>query len=206
MQRFIDSYPQYKLLSGTVGKHVSLMGKISEIVNKRKLLSLSAAEQEIVCGNEHEEAYGKINKILEDSDITFMDKLKCTMLYMLRYESGGINAQNGGVDFLGPLLGNLRASARISGYNESIVDDSLEKLLAYSTSTSPGGCAWPLFPGDIDPMSLRSVVKSIQTNVKGVDNIYTQHKSSMVNIVNTLLNGELKTAQFPFAEGGNTRT
>lgn len=69
MQRFVDNYPQFKLQSGTVSKHVSVMGEISKVVNARSLLTVSALEQEIVCGSEHQLAYEKLHKLMDDREV-----------------------------------------------------------------------------------------------------------------------------------------
>jgi len=196
MQRFVDNYPQFKLQSGTVSKHVSVMGEISKAVNQRKLLTVSAAEQEIVCGTEHDEAYEKLMRVMEDREIHVEDKLRCVMLYALRYAAH--TSSN-----LPTLLSLLRAHARVSGYSDRIVE-AVDRLLAYNGSHSR---TWPLF-GDADSnaLSLKNVVKSIQSNVRGVDNIYTQHRSLMYEMVPLLMAGELKTSHFPFVEAGNPRT
>lgn len=196
MQRFVDNYPQFALQSGTVSRHVSVMGEISKVVNARKLLVVSAVEQELVCGTEHNEGYEKLLKLCEDPTIMFLDKLRATMLYALRYD----NQPN----HLPILKGHLRAHARISGYSETVLE-FIDKALTMSCAHTR---TWPLF-SDSDgtaASSLKSVVKSIATNVKGIDNIYTQHKGIIVDILSHAMNGELKTVQFPFAESGSVKT
>lgn len=49
----MENYPQFKLMSGTVTKHVTLVGELSRIVAKNNLLQISECEQEIVSKNEH---------------------------------------------------------------------------------------------------------------------------------------------------------
>lgn len=199
MQRFVDNYPQFKLQSGTVAKHVSVMGEISKIVNQRRLLAVSAIEQELVCGpaSEHQDAVEKLAKLVEDPEVQFIDKLRCTILYALRY--GSMPSNN-----FQQFRAQLRAHAVMAGYTEAVVD-IVDHVLA--TSTPSTARTWPLFAQDSDAISLKSVVKSIQTGVKGIENIYTQHRSLMHGILTSLFAGELKTAQFPFVEaGGNPKT
>ena len=123
----------------------------------------------------------------------FPDKLKCTILYALRYESQANN--------LPVLRGPLRAHARMSNYSENVLE-VIDRVLGYSGSHVR---SWPLFR-DSDALSLKNVVKTIQSNVKGIDNIYTQHKPLVHEILQHLFAGELKTQQFPFADSGNPRT
>jgi vacuolar protein sorting-associated protein 45 len=167
-------------------------------VNARKLLTVSALEQELVCGpagaSEHQDAYDKLAKLMEDGEVQFSDKLRCVILYALRYEHAPNN--------LPQLRGLLRAHARLAGYSEHIVD-TVDKVLGLSGSHTR---TWPLFAQDSDALSLKSVVKSIQTGVKGIENIYTQHRSIMHGVLTNLFAGELKTMQFPFAESGNVKT
>lgn len=128
------------------------------------------------------------------AQVQFPDKLKCTVLYALRYESQANN--------LPVLRGLLRAHARMSNYAESVLD-VIDRVLGFSGSHVR---SWPLFARDSDALSLKNVVKTIQTNVKGIDNIYTQHKPLLHDILQHLFAGELKTQQFPFADSGNPRT
>ena len=196
MQRFVDNYPQFALQSGTVSRHVSVMGEISKIVNQRKLLAVSALEQELVCGSEHQEVCDKLAKLIDDREVQFMDKLRCTMLYGLRYE----NHPNQ----LPILRGQLRAHARVAGLRENVLE-LLDRVLALSGGHSR---TWPLFGDEAEGAanSIKNAVKTLATNVKGIDNIYTQHRSLMFDILTQLYQGELKTMQFPFAEGGSVKT
>ena len=45
MQRFVENYGDYLASQGNVSKHVAVMGELSAIVSKRKLLDVSAIEQ-----------------------------------------------------------------------------------------------------------------------------------------------------------------
>jgi vacuolar protein sorting-associated protein 45 len=70
MQRFVDNYPQFKHASLLMGKHVSVMGEISRLVNTRKLLLVSKVEQTIVCGTEHIEAVKLIEEVMEGEAVS----------------------------------------------------------------------------------------------------------------------------------------
>ena len=55
MKNFVENYPQFKKMSGTVSKHVTLVSELSRLVSSRNLLAVSELEQEIVSGGDHRE-------------------------------------------------------------------------------------------------------------------------------------------------------
>ena len=50
---FIETYPQFKKMSGTVSKHVTLVSELSRLVQTHNLMAVSELEQEICCQGEH---------------------------------------------------------------------------------------------------------------------------------------------------------
>lgn len=55
-QAFVDNYPQFKKMSGTVSKHVTVVGELSRLVSERQLMEVSEVEQELACQNDHSNA------------------------------------------------------------------------------------------------------------------------------------------------------
>lgn len=53
MKNFVETYPLFKKMSGTVAKHVTVVGELSSLVGKHNLLEVSALEQELSCQNDH---------------------------------------------------------------------------------------------------------------------------------------------------------
>jgi hypothetical protein len=45
MKRFVEEYPEFKKLGGNVSKHVALVGELSRLVGRDKLLELGEVEQ-----------------------------------------------------------------------------------------------------------------------------------------------------------------
>jgi hypothetical protein len=45
MKRFIEEYPEFRKLGGNVSKHVALVGELSRLVDKCKLLEVGEIEQ-----------------------------------------------------------------------------------------------------------------------------------------------------------------
>ncbi|VCX31417.1 unnamed protein product, partial [Gulo gulo] len=56
MKAFVENYPQFKKMSGTVSKHVTVVGELSRLVSERNLLEVSEVEQELACQNDHSSA------------------------------------------------------------------------------------------------------------------------------------------------------
>lgn len=53
LQAFVENYPQFKKMSGTVSKHVTVVGELSRLVGMHNLLEISECEQELACQNDH---------------------------------------------------------------------------------------------------------------------------------------------------------
>ena len=53
LQAFVETYPQFKKLSGTVTKHVTVVGELSRLVSAHQLLEVSETEQNLVCQSDH---------------------------------------------------------------------------------------------------------------------------------------------------------
>lgn len=86
MKNFIETYPQFKKMSGTVQKHLCIMGELSTLTTKRNLFEVSELEQEISCKAEHSQQLQRIKKIIADERISVDDALKLVALYAIRYE------------------------------------------------------------------------------------------------------------------------
>lgn len=93
MKRFVDSYPEFRKLGGNVNKHVALVGELSRLVGRDKLLEVSEAEQTIVgSGNTHANDLRTVQGIIENPGILPVNKLRLAMLYALRYQRNSSNA------------------------------------------------------------------------------------------------------------------
>lgn len=45
MKKFVEEYPEFRKLGGNVSKHVALVGELSRLVEKHKLLEIGEVEQ-----------------------------------------------------------------------------------------------------------------------------------------------------------------
>lgn len=87
MKNFIETYPQFKKLSGNVSKHVTVIGELSAMVNKFCLLDVSEVEQEISCHTDHSPQLQNVKKLINNPNVRNADAVKLVMLYALRYQN-----------------------------------------------------------------------------------------------------------------------
>lgn len=93
MKRFVESYPEFRKLGGNVSKHVAVVGELSRLVARDKLLEVSEAEQIIVgSGNTHANDLKTVQGVIQDSGVLPVNKLRLAMLYALRYHRNSTNA------------------------------------------------------------------------------------------------------------------
>lgn len=53
MKRFVEEYPEFRRLGGNVSKHVALVGELSRLVDKQRLLEVSELEQSLAANESH---------------------------------------------------------------------------------------------------------------------------------------------------------
>jgi vacuolar protein sorting-associated protein 45 len=189
MQRFVDAFPEFKALSGNVSKHVTLMHVLSDTVKRRQLLRLSELEQDLACSQDHAKAIREIFPILEDPAIAFEDKARVVALYALRYERE--NNQ------IAQLKGVLRSKAQSEAEVQrcGIVDE----VLRYAGAAVRGG---DLF-GNKNMLS--KMITSAKSSVKGVDNIYTQHKPVLLDTLRQLAELKLTGKHYPYLDAAGSK-
>ena len=64
--RFVDNYPQFKKMSGTVAKHVAIVGELSRIVADHNLMEVSEVEQQMTTQSGHSEVVSKVGHPFRD--------------------------------------------------------------------------------------------------------------------------------------------
>lgn len=73
-------------MSGTITKHVVLIGELSSRVSTEHLLEVSELEQEIACNSDHSAQLQRVKKLVGDERISQRNALRLVLLYALRYE------------------------------------------------------------------------------------------------------------------------
>jgi hypothetical protein len=59
MKRFVEEYPEFRKLGGNVSKHVALVGELSRIVGRDKLLEVGEVEQGLATSSGADYKVGK---------------------------------------------------------------------------------------------------------------------------------------------------
>ena len=189
MQRFVDNFPEFKSLAGNVSKHVTLMHVLSDTVKRQQLLRLSELEQDLACSQDHAKAIREIFPILEDNNIAFEDKVRVVALYALRYERE--NNQ------LVQLKGVLRSKA--TSDEQLHLSTVVDEVLRYAGA---GVRAGDLFG---NKSVLSKMVSSAKSTVRGVDNIYTQHKPLLADTLKQIAENRLAPKTYPFMDASGSR-
>jgi len=190
MKRFVAEYPDFKKLSSSVSKHVSVVEQLHKQVKERKLLDVSEIEQTLVCngGFNFNEASKIIEEQLNNPALSNGDLLRLVILFALRYENNKDVRVN-----LTKFVALLK--------NRGVLDEdikAIEIVLKYGGVTSKR--TEQLFDfnkGDI----FNFFRNTLEKGLSGVTNIYTQHKPIIHKIINELVNGRLSQDHYPFQSG-----
>ncbi|KAL6731674.1 hypothetical protein Aduo_002513 [Ancylostoma duodenale] len=182
MKNFVEEYPQFKKISGTVSKHVTLVGELSKIVANQNLLEISEVEQSIVAEGDHSRCLERVRALINHPKTTSLNALRLVLLYALRFEGNPNNDLNG-------LLNLLRRDA--DGAN------MVRALLRYGGSARRKS---DLF-GEGSTMEM---TKRFIKGLKGVENIYTQHEPYIKTIMENVSRGKLSDQQYPYVAGDIT--
>lgn len=193
MKRFIEDYPEFKKMSGNVSKHVTLVGELSRLVDKYKLLEVSELEQNIACTNGHANDFKELLRFIQRPDIDNKYKIRLSLIY---YEKYGKN------------LLKTKSSVRGSNYTDNMkmvlellaknaIDVTIfDKLYQYEEMD---------FKKEESIQSTPEVLGMLtRMNFKTAENVYTQHVPFLSQIIDSLLKGKLKDSSFPVC--GNTNS
>ncbi|XP_063803245.1 vacuolar protein sorting-associated protein 45 [Pseudophryne corroboree] len=179
MKAFVENYPQFKKMSGTVSKHVTVVGELSRLVSERHLMEVSEVEQELACQNDHSSALQNVKRLLQNQRLSELDTVRLVMLYALRYERHSSNA-------LQSLLADLRTRGVSEKYRRlvSAVVDFGGKRIRSSDLFSPKDAV--------------AITKQFFKGLKGVENVYTQHQPFLLDTLDQLIKGKLKDSMYPY--------
>jgi vacuolar protein sorting-associated protein 45 len=180
MQRFIDQYPEFKKLSGNVSKHVTVVHELSRLVAANNLISVSALEQEIACEDNRVEQVRKINMALTDPATTQLEKLRLVLLYSVRYMSDTI-----GINQLKQSLASLGVAADQVGLIDLLLEYCRDMYKPEETGAGR--------------KSVMSLIKNA-AGFGGIENVYTQHKTMVHSLAESVLKNRLKDTAYPYME------
>ncbi|KAF2884618.1 hypothetical protein ILUMI_21554 [Ignelater luminosus] len=179
MKAFVETYPQFKKLSGNVSKHVTVVGELSSMVNKYCLLDVSEIEQEITSQTDHSSQLQSIRKLLNNTSVRDTDAVKLVMLYALKYQNHSSN----------DTAGLIKALKR-RGVSDYLIL-SVSNILEYAGSHARQNDLFSV--GDAV-----KITKRFFKGLSGVENVYTQHKPVLYETLEELLKGRLKEELYPY--------
>jgi len=186
IKRFVEQFPEFKKMAGNVFKHVTLVSELSKAVEDRALLEVSELEQELANNHSHNEHLDMLRSHFRNPKTKPHDLLKLTMLYALRYETSTND------------LPNLMKELEAANVEKSKVE-LITLLLNYAGASKRGG----------DLFGTKSIfkrgIKSLQRGLKGVQNIYTEHKPLLKSVLDQVLVNKLRTDEYPYVQGNPTR-
>jgi vacuolar protein sorting-associated protein 45 len=180
MQKMIEEYPEFAKMSGNVSKHVTVVHELSRLVQEHGILEVSALEQDLACSDAKSEHLRSVLDCLR-KPLRSIDRLRLALLYMLRYETNAKGAEQ------------IRT---VLAENAEEVD-LLDKIIQYAGADARTG---DLFGKKSVLANMKTTLKDMKRGVKGVENVYTQHKSYLHGVVEKLIAGKLKESIYPSLE------
>jgi len=193
MQIFVENYGDYLAKQGTVSKHVAVMGELSQLVSKRKLLDISAIEQEIVCSNDHKNHFNDVERTIKDPSVQDYDKLRLAIIYALRYQKKGKDKAS-----------ELRTLLRQNIEDQKIAKD-INLLDVCLRNLGSNQREMNLFEEEKNEKNhIMGKIGSIIKAVNGMDevqNVYTQHNPLLHHIIEDAVKCKLPFSQFPSFQG-----
>ncbi|KAF6212087.1 hypothetical protein GE061_012607 [Apolygus lucorum] len=181
MKQFVESYPHFKKMSGTVSKHLMIIGELSNLVGKRNLLEVSEVEQEIACQDQHSHHLHRVRALIGNQKIRNEEAARLVMLYALKYRRHSSHDISGLVDGL-----------RKRGAPESLY--TMVKSIcnfAFQEDTSSSANL-------VNQEAMVKITKRFFKDLKGVENVYTQHVPALKEVIEDLIRGRLKENVYPF--------
>uniref|UniRef100_A0A8C8CR98 Vacuolar protein sorting-associated protein 45 n=1 Tax=Oncorhynchus tshawytscha TaxID=74940 RepID=A0A8C8CR98_ONCTS len=179
MKAFVDNYPQFKKMSGTVSKHVTVVGELSRLVSERHLMEVSELEQELACQNDHSSASQNVRRLLQNPRVSEMDAVRLVMLYALRYERHSSS-----------ILPGLMEELNRKGVSEKHCR-MVTSMVEYGGKRVRGSDL-------VNPQDAVAITKQFFKGLKGVENVYTQHAPLLQETLDQLIKGRLKDSHFPY--------
>lgn len=179
MKRFVEEYPEFKKLGGNVSKHVALVGELSRLIGRDKLLEVGEVEQGLATSSGAD--FKSVQTVVMDASVQPFNKLRVVILYALRYQK----TQTANIASLIKLMlenGVSREDAQLVYVclNVAGADQRQDDLFSTESIFAKG----------------RSALKGL----KGAENVYTQHAPHLSQTLENLFKGRLRETSYPFVE------
>jgi vacuolar protein sorting-associated protein 45 len=180
MKNFVENYPQFKKMSGTVSKHVTLVSELSRLVSKRNLLAISELEQELVSGGDLKDMVKEVSEMVQNEKTSLEDAARLCMLFALRFETSSASSVRSVVALL----------RRRGGEREARLVQTLQRYAGQNVRKGE------LFAEQNNATKITGRLEKA-FGLKGVENVYTQHSPLLKQITEDCLKGKLKASSFP---------
>lgn len=180
MRKFIDEYPETKRYASNLHNHVFLMSELSRLVTTNHLIAVSECEQELACSlSSASDIFKKLKQLVAGDMINPVDALRLTSLYTVCCKP---DQKSSNISELVKLLKNRK------DIKQSEIDSIMQ--LRDFVLTKPQN---PL------DETVQQVARMIVQGVKGVDNILTQYRPNLAQILDEIRRGyKLKEGDFAF--------
>jgi vacuolar protein sorting-associated protein 45 len=179
MKRFVEEYPEFKKLGGNVSKHVALVGELSRLVGRDKLLEVGEVEQGLAMSAGAD--FKEVQNLVLDPSVPPFNKLRIVILYALRYQK----TQTANIASLIKLMlenGVSREDAQLVYVSLNIAGSDQRQDDLFSTE------------------SIFAKGRSALKGLKGVENAYMQHTPHLSQTLENLFKGRLRETSYPFVE------
>jgi vacuolar protein sorting-associated protein 45 len=199
VKKFLTEFPELKKLSGSVSKHVALIGEIQRQTKMRQMFDCSELEQELSAEHELEAHVAKMKALLtgegRQDEITGQplpfkpllkeDAIRLVLLFTLRYESEA--------------AGEIQQFTQIlqQRYELTTAQQGLVQLIkAYGGLQARSPSADLFDTSNTLKNFANTFTKGLTT---GVQNVYQRHKTLVEKLAQIISENALSDVDFPFA-------
>jgi vacuolar protein sorting-associated protein 45 len=178
MQNFMQRYPALRSSSLNVNKHVTVMSELSRLTDTCQLFEVSQLEQEIACSNDHTLHKRELFAKLSNPSIKSLDKLRLSILFLLRYESYDE-------------MREIKMKLNDCGLSQNDIR-KIDSVIEYCGEARRAPGLFTAGQNDI----VAQLGKAFGS-IRGVENVYTQHQPLLSSTLDMFMKGKLKDSQFP---------
>lgn len=182
LAEFVERLPDATHQQGMTAKHVGIMSSLSRDVEERSLMTVSGVEQDVCCQASNPSGhYESVMKIVQHPAMEVFDKARLVLLYAFRYDDEA-----------------PQQSSSLFGALEQLgIDPLLLDTLRYVRKI------WSVQSKDLDVFSDKTLSSRFanlaKQHLKGVENVYTQHKPAFIPLIEKAAKGRLPVPEYPFA-------
>ncbi|KAI3389065.1 hypothetical protein SNEBB_009626 [Seison nebaliae] len=215
MKKFIQDFPEYKRLSGTVARHVNLVSELSNLVQKFSLLSVSELEQQLASDGDQQDINSKIKELLklnlqksttttttttsqigDDDNVNISTDIekggKKEMKDILRQSdiTNILSIYSLRYENENSQLNNFAQTLRARQLDERYMD-VMKHIVSYGGKKSRQS---DIFLKSFTVNRAKKIIKGL----KGVENALLQHQPLITTIMDSIWRGKLSLKNYPF--------